>query len=457
MGKPPPLADANRRNFRDRFAETNIYRVFSYSDFRLLWIGAFLSFTGSQIQNIAQGYFVFQLTHDESKLGFVSFCASFPVFLLGFVAGTLADAFDKRVVLIVTQAVFAAGAIFLAVVTHYHRVQYWQIATVAALLGIVSSVEMPTRQSIVSRVVPADVLASAVPVNALTFNVARVLGPALGAILLVYFGVAMCYLLNGISFLALIWAAMAIKANLKSHPRPHQPISDLLTEGMIYTMRDVRLRTLFLLETITAACGLAYLPMMPAYVHQVFGISIKAFTKQAILAQHIDPSKQILGYGYTAVGVGAIVGLLLVTQYAEGRHKGDIIRASMWTIGIGLFLLSVMPIPSLIYPILVCMGAASVAQLNTSNALFQLLSPERLRGRVLAMHIWAINGLSPFGVLVFGWVASQSRLNPRFMASLPGRQFLSLGVPLSMQIGGCCVILGSIAATVSRRGLANLP
>jgi MFS family permease len=457
MGKPPPLADADRRTFRDRVTESNIYRVFSYSDFRLLWIGTFLSFTGSQIQNIAQGYFVFQLTHDESKLGFVSFCASFPVFLLGFFAGTLADAFDKRLVLVVTQAVFAVGAFLLAALTHFHVVQYWQIVSIAALLGVVSSVEMPTRQSVVSRVVPADVLAAAIPVNSLTFNVARVLGPALGALMLVYFGVAVCYFLNGISFLALIWAALAIKANLKSHPRPHQPIADLLTEGMLYTMREKRLRTLFFLETITAACGLAYLPMMPAYVHQVVGTIVDTSANQALLGEHADPTKKVLGSCYTAVGVGAIVGLLLVTQYAEGRHKGAIVRTAMWTIAIGLFILSRNHVLGVIYPTLICMGAASVAQLVTTNALFQLLSPERLRGRVLAMHIWAINGLSPFGVLLFGWIASQSRLNPHLLPNLFGYRLVSHGVPLSMQIGGLCVGLGAIAASLSKRGLSDLP
>jgi MFS family permease len=454
----PPLANKDaRRTLRERFADSNIYRVFSYSDFRLLWIGAFLSFTGSQVQNIAQGYFVYRLTQDESKLGFVSFCSSFAVFLFGFLAGSLADAFDKRMVLIVTQAIFALGAFYLAVATHFQFVQYWQIATVAGLLGLVSSVEMPTRQSIVSRVVPPDVLASAVPVNALTFNVARILGPAIGAILLVYWGVATCYFLNGVSFLALIWAALAIKANLKSHPREPQPIRDLLMEGFLYTMRVKQLRTLFFLETITATCGLAYLPMMPAYVHQVMGIGANLRTKGILPANAPDPSKTVLGYCYIAVGIGAITGLLLVTQYAEGRHKAAIIRCAMWTIGVGLAVLSFVRIPWLVYPTLLFMGAASVAQLNTSNALFQLMSPERLRGRVIAMHIWAINGLSPFGVVLFGWVATQTRINHHVHFDGIRYTLPTYGVSLSMQIGGLCVILGALAATLSKRGLSNLP
>src|ERR1700722_6761355 len=137
MAEPPPPIPQASRTLRNRLEDSNIYRVFSYRDFRLLWMGAFLSFTGSQVQIVAQGYFVYRLTQDESKLAFVSFCSSIAVFLFGFLAGSFADAFDKRMVLIVTQVLFAIGAFFLAVATHYHFVQYWQIALVALAVGLV--------------------------------------------------------------------------------------------------------------------------------------------------------------------------------------------------------------------------------------------------------------------------------------------------------------------------------
>ncbi|MDR3688870.1 MAG: MFS transporter [Fimbriimonas sp.] len=444
MVKPQPPDRDSRKTLSDRLAKSNLYRVLSYSDFRLLWIGAFLSFTGSWVQNVAQGYFVYQLTGDESKLGFVSFCSSVPVFIFGFVAGTLADAFNKRTVLIVTQAIFAIGALYLAIATQYRFVQYWQIVTVAFLLGLVSCVEMPTRQSVVSRVVPADDLAAAVPVNAMTFNVARIFGPALGGLLLAHFGVATCYLLNGISFIALIWAAMAIKADLTSRPRSPQPIRDLITEGYLYTMHDRRLRTLFILETVTAGFGLAYMPLLPAFVHQILGIAGQ------------EDAKRSLGSAFTAVGVGAFIGLLLVTQYSESHRKANIIRGSMWVIGIGLILLSVARVPIFAFPVLSCLGAAAVAQLNTTNALFQLMSPERLRGRVLAMHIWALNGFSPFGVLFFGWLANRTRTNHNFTWQGVVHTLPSHGVALSMQLGGICVLVGALAATLSKRGLSGL-
>ncbi len=444
MGTPTLPPSEPRRTLLQSIAKSNLYRVLSYSDFRLLWIGAFLSFTGSWVQNVAQGFYVYQLTGDESKLGFVSFCSSVPVFIFGFVAGTLADAFNKRTVLIITQAIFAAGALFLAVATQYKFVQYWQIVAVSLLLGLVSCVEMPTRQSVVSRVVPPEDLGAAIPVNAMTFNIARIFGPAFGGVLLAKFGVSTCYLMNGISFIALIWAAMAIKADLTSRPREPQPIRDLLMEGFLYTMRDHRLRTLFLLETVTAGFGLAYLPLLPAFVHQVMGVTSDT------------AAKHTLGSAYTAVGIGALSGLLMVTQYGDSRWKAKIIRMAMWVLGFGLLALSFASTPILAYPVLAIIGAAGVAQLNTTNALFQLMSPERLRGRVLAMHIWALNGFSPFGVLFFGWLANTTRLDHHFLFAHTTYTLQSFGVSLSMQLGGFCVLLGAIAASMAKRGLSGL-
>ena len=128
----------------------------------------------------------------------------------------------------------------------------------------------------------------------------------------------------------------------------------------------------------------------------------------------------------------------------------------MWTLAVGLVLLSVAQHPIFVYPILAVIGAAGVAQLNTTNALFQLMSPEHLRGRVLAMHIWALNGFSPFGVLFFGWLANKTRLDHHLTFNSVTFALTSYGVPLSMQLGGACVLLGAIGATLSKRGLSDL-
>jgi MFS family permease len=447
----PPEPEGSR-GWRGRIAENRVARVFRYPDFRLLWIGAFLSFTGSWVQNVAQGYFVYQMTHDESKLAFVNFVWSMPVAIFGIVAGTLADTFHKRRVLVLTHVLYTILTLFLALATFREFVQYWMILSVSLLNGLIACIEMPTRQSVVSRVVPPEDLAAAVPVNAMTFNVARIFGPAIGGLMLARFGVPACYLLNSLSFIAVIWAALRMRTDLSASSREPQPIRDLLMEGMLYTFRDHRLRALFILETVTAAVGIAYIPQLPALVDQVLQPALH-------VPAGVDPevfAKQWLGYAYTAIGVGAMSGLLVVTQLAESPHKGRIIRAAMWTLAIGLPILSVSHSPYVVFPLLAALGMAGIAQFNTTNSLFQLLAPERLRGRVLAMHIWALNGLSPFGVLLFGWLANETRkdrmveIGPWSIATHVG------GVPLSLQLAGALMFLAAIGATLSRRGLANL-
>jgi MFS family permease len=433
----------------ERLKASKVIRVFSIADFRYYWIGAFVSFSGSWIQRIAEGYFVFQMTHNEAQLAFVSFCSSIPVFFLGFVAGSFSDIFDKRRVLVVTQAIYAAGAIYLAGATYWHFVTYFQIVFVALLLGVVSTIEMPTRQSLVSRVVPASELATAIPLTATTFNMARIVGPALGSALLASFGVAACYLANGISFLALIWTALAIKADLTNAPREKQPVRDLIFEGARFTMIEIRLRTLFILESITGVFGIFYLGLLPAYTGETLGLD--RISEKA--------AKAGLGLATTFVGIGAIIGLIIITTLSESPRRGLLIRLSMTFMGLSLLALAYIREPWLAYPVLMITGMCSIVQFNTTNALFQLLSPDERRGRVLAMHIWSLNGLSPFGILLFGWIASASHSWPHTKLGHlgPFRAPTDVGgAALAMLLGGIVMVAGAIAAWLSRKGLANL-
>src|SRR6185503_6799060 len=252
-------------------------RAFRHRDFRLLWFGAFLSFTGSWIQTTAQGWFVYQLTGDPTMLGLIVFCNQIPVSIIGPFAGALADVMNRRVVLVCCQLTFCIGSLFLAAAIHYGFIHYWHIILVASIGGIAGAVEMPTRQSIVSRVVPAEDLASAIPLNALTFNIPRVLGPAVGMYIYSLFGPQLCYLINGISFFGLIFAVLAIKADLRAVSREPQPIIDLVMEGVRYTFRNARLKRLFMWEAIVSTFGLFYLALMPAIAVDLLHLNEKEF------------------------------------------------------------------------------------------------------------------------------------------------------------------------------------
>lgn len=429
--------------------ESKITEIFGIADFRYYWIGAFVSFSGSWIQRIAEGYFVFQLTGDESKLAFVSFSTSIPIFFLGFAAGSIADSVDRKKLLVIAQLLYFLGAIYLAFATWHHTITYGQILAIAFLTGIVATVEMPARQSIVSQVVPPQDLSTAIPITAMTFNAARIVGPAIGTWLLSMFGVAMCYFMNGISFLALIWVVLAISVSLKPIPRPKEPVKDVIFEGARYTLKDVRLRTLFILETISGVTALFYISILPAITGEGLGLD------------HIGQgaAKAGLGIATTCIGFGAIVGLFLATRWSRTEKRHLIIKGSITLMGFSLIALSFIREPLMAYPIFACMGAGTLLQYNTTNALFQILAPEERRGRVLAMHIWTLNGLSPIGAILFGWIARISHSWPTTHVPDFGPFQLPTnvqGTSIALLIGGLCTLATALAAWLSLRGLSNL-
>jgi MFS family permease len=413
-----------------------LLRVLQYRDFRILWIGAFVSFTGGQISNLAQGYFVFRLTGDEAKLALVPFVWSMPVFVFGLVAGSFADRFDKRRVLVLSQLLFGVNSLYMAAATYFGFIQYWHIIAIALVNGLIACVEMPTRQSVVSRVVPIEDLAAAVPVNAMTFNVARIVGPGIGGMILNAVGVFGCYLVDGISYLALIGSLRSIQANLSGPKRPETSIKDLVVEGALYAIRDIRLRTLWLFELATAMFGLSYAAMMPAYATDI------------LARGNISAAPGMLTLAGISIGIGAFLGLLVVTQLANSRRKGWMVRIAMAMIAAGLLGLSQTQSPWLAFPFLAMAGAGGIMQLNTTNALFQTLAPERLHGRVLAMHIWALNGLSPFGVLMFGNIARATKGDH----SLPGHG----GVQFAFALGGALMAVVFVISFFTRKGLRSL-
>jgi len=396
-------------------------RVFRHRDFRLLWSGAFLSFVGSFIEVVAQGYVVYQLTKSEYLLGLVTFFGMLPVTIIGLFAGSLADMFNKRVLLVITQSIFAVGSMYLAVATYFGFVQYWQIVTVAIILGTVSAIDMPTRQSIVSRVVPPEDIQVAIPINAMTFNIARLIGPAIGGLILGWFGPSLCYFVNSLSFLAIIFAGLAIRADLSSSVMEPQPLRDLIAEGFLYTIRETRLRTVLILEASVSIFALFYIPQIPAIADKMLGLP-----------------KTDLAPSYLSVGIGAVCALVATLSLADKPHKALLLRVAVTVMAVGLFLLSIARNQWVAYPFFAILGFASVLMFNTCNVLFQTLAPDRLRGRVLSMHMWALSGIGPFGILGFGYLAEK------------------FGLPFALQLGGACVALTAVYAWTYRKGLAGV-
>ena len=353
-----------------------------------------LSFTGSQIQNVSQGYYVFELTGDKAKLAMVTFFFTIPVLFLAPFSGAIADHVDRRKAMIASLVASAAGAAILAVGYHWKWLTYEMILAISFMNGIVQTVEAPARQSVVRTVVGDEDLPYAVPAQAMTFNLSRIFGQALGGVIASIWGVEACFFINAISFAALIWAVVRIRADLRPKKGELGPISDLLLDGIRYTFRHIGLRTLFLMETATAIFGMFYISLMPAIANQKIG------------------DKPIhLGFAQSAIGIGALTGLSVISWLSGKTPRPLLTRIAMTNVSIGLMLLSLVNHSWIVYPILGLVGMSTIMQFNTTNILFQLMSPENLRGRVISMHLWAISGLATLGIPIFGQIAQRVSLD----------------------------------------------
>lgn len=403
MGLSPKLAVAA---FRD-----GGLRAFRYPDFRILWTGAFLSFVGSWIQNVAQGWLVYEITRDVRALALVTFLGSIPVAIIGPFVGAAIDSMDRRKLLIICQVIFGMNALILAGAIYFHSVQYWMILAAALINGVAGTFETPARQSLISTIIPPEDLSAAVPINAMTFNLARLVGPAIGGVMLSLIGAELCYFVNGLSYIALIVSLGAVKANISVKATRGEPIKDLVLEGMRYTMINRNLRMVFLLECCLSAFGLFYIGQLPAIARDMLGLG-----------------KQGLGNAMTCVGVGTLCALFTLVVLSDRPYKTFMLRLAMTVFGLGLMALGLSHVHWVSFIILAAIGGAAMMQFNLSNTLFQLIAPPNLRGRVLAMHIWALSGIGTFTVPLFGQLAYYR------------------GLPFALQVGGALVFVGAVAA-----------
>lgn len=396
-------------------------QVLAIRDFRVLWLGSFLSFLGSWVQNIAQGWLVYHLTGDKAKLAMVGFASTIPVFAFTLLMGALADTLDRRKVLIVCQAVFACSALFLAAMCATGNIRYEQIIVIAFINGLASALEMTTRQSIMGRVVPLELVPTALPLQAMTFNLARIIGPAVGGYLAHLFHPQMNYFVNGLSYLALIFAVMSLNADLSPARNHVEPVRDLIMEGIRYTWRNRFLRKLFLLELVLSVFALFYISLLPAYIKDTLHADERGF-----------------GGALSSIGIGAVLSLFLLAVFSHKPYKARIVQCAMLLVGLSVVGLALTRSALVASICLTFAGMGSVAQFNTTGALFQLLSPEALRGRVVSMHVWALSGIGPLSLPFFGGLAEIK------------------GLPFTFLLGGGIVVAVSLGSLLFGRTLRDL-
>ena len=356
--------------------------------FRRYWVGAFLSFVGSWVQNVAQSWLVYELTRSEFLLGVVGFASGVPMLFLAPIGGALADRWNRRNILLITQSLFALSAFALAALTYAGAIRYEYIVALALLNGLVLTVDLPTRQSLVAHLVPRADLANGIALNAAAFHTARILGPALGGLLLEWVGAAPCFLVNALSFSAILLALLSLRIQSSTDGRAPTGILHSLREGVAFVRARRGLMLLWLNVLILSTFGLSYLVLLPVFAAEVLQVG-----------------KTGLGQLYTVAGIGSLAGLLLTA-----RLSGEVPRGWLVILAANGFAWSVIGFALTTHPLLakgllMLAGMFGVMQLVSTNTALQTAAPDYLRGRVVSLHTWAINAPAPFASLLIGKLA----------------------------------------------------
>ncbi|HRZ37737.1 MAG TPA: MFS transporter [Candidatus Paceibacterota bacterium] len=380
----PRRVVVGRVTWRDTFA------ALRHRNYRLFFVGQLVSLIGSWMQNTAQGWLVYQLTGSKVLLGTVAAVGSLPMLLLSVWGGSVADRHPKRGVIYCTQIAMMLLAFAFAGLVWSGNIQPWHILVLAALGGAAMAFDMPARQAFMVEITGRDDLMNAVSLNSSIVNGARVVGPAVAGFLMAKAGMTLCFVLNGISYFAVIAGLRMMR--LPKFVPPPQPASAgrHILDGFAYVAAHRRLRALFLLFGVVGIFGWSYSVLLPAYATDIL---------------HVSES----GYGalLSANGLGALLGALTVATFGSRVRPRLLILGGLWTFSAMLLLLAFVRWLPLVLLCLAVGGWGMLLYFATTNTLIQTSVSDAMRGRV--MGIWALvfGGMVPIGGLESG-VLSQA-------------------------------------------------
>lgn len=403
------------------------FEAFQERDYRRFWVSQFISNIGSWMQTVAQGWLVYRLTDSPFLLGFVGFASSIPALLLMLPGGVLADQFNRKRVVAISQIAQAGAALWLSIAIYLHHITVWQIVAAALLVGIAQSFSSPAWQAmVVDLLEDRSRLPNAVAMNSLQFNISRVVGPLLAGLTLSAWGPFWCFFLNAVSFVPLIWVLYLIRS--RQQPlEDKQAMIDRFAEGLRYVRTQHVIMLLLAIVAAASLFGYPYLNLMPIVARNLY-------TNDA----------QGMAWLMGAVGVGALLGALsLSIRTPDPRHMMPAILGCFFAFALGLGLVGVTrSVPAVLVLFMVC-GFAMVTCLALVNTSIQRRIPDAMRGRVLSMYTFAFSAFYPFGNLAAGIVAEKH-----------GIDFTLRGLGLAMLF---CAALATGAAAFMRPALRVRP
>ena len=420
---PEDMTGRPRRVATGGLSFRKTFSAFKHRNFRLYFSGQLISFTGTWMTTTAQGWLVYQLTGSKVLLGVVAAAASAPMLFFATWGGWVADRYPKRLVIVMTQICSMILSLTMAALVWTQIVQPWHIIVLAVLGGVTMAFDMPARQSFVIEMTSREDLMNAISLNSSAFNCARIIGPSIAGLLMAHVGIAMCFLIDGLSFIPVIAGLLLMRLPKRETQIESEagPIGQAL-EGFRYVGQHRRVLTILSLFTVVGIFGWSYSVLMPAFARDVL---------------HLGAN----GYGLLMAGsgVGALLGALTVASAGHILPTRAMALGGVWIFSAALTLFAFNKNLYLAVLLLALVGFGIVLYFSTSNTVLQSIVPDEMRGRV--MGIWALifGGMIPLGSLEAGILAD------------------FIGTPGTMAIGALiCALAALVTLNVIRRREAQL-
>ena len=362
-------------------------------------MGALTSSIGTWMQKVAQAWLIVTMSGSSSAfyLGLDSFAGEAPILLFTLIGGVVADRRDRRHMMLTSQCVQMAVAFVLAALIYAGHVQIWMVVSLSFVSGCAQAFGGPAYQSLIPTLVGKDHLPNAVALNSIQFNLARVIGPVVAGVALASLGMVWCFGLNGISFLFVIAAILALR-NIHIPPAATESIVDQMKGGLRYVKNSRNLMSVTALGFIVAFLGFPLLTFLPVITKDVFHQEVGFYTRMMTLA-----------------GAGAVTGALTVAYIGKHRHMGRMLLICLALFGTATALFSLSRTPALSAMILFFAGSLLVMCTSFTTSLAQLLAPHEMRGRVVSIYMVAFRGGSPLGGLASGWLVTQIGSAPKVL------------------------------------------
>lgn len=402
-----------------------MFRALSHRNYRVFWIGAFLSSVGTWMQAVAQGWLMLQLTNSALWLGIDGFMATAPGFFFTLAGGVFADLVDRRRLLLYTQVVAGLAAFALATLVWTNHVNKWMILGFSFVTGCCMALAGPSYQAMTFDLVGREDLANAVALNSSQFQLSRVIGPVFAGLGFKFFSVAGCFYLNGLSFLAVVLALRMVhfkEAVKYGHSaKDRRALWRDLIDGFRYVRNRPRVSSLLLLSAVTSFFGAPYITMIPVFARDIFQLGATG-----------------LAWMMGVAGAGAFFGALFLAYLGDFKRKGWSVLGGAF--GFGVFLIAFAQATHLWLSLgfLFGVGFTVVTSVAVTNTLLQQLVTDEMRGRVMSMFILSFIGAMPIGNLLAGTVAH------------------SYGAPFALAGGGACILIYVTIVTLRNERLREL-